>query len=394
MRSKSTMAAFAFPLLLAAIAIPMAHAQTFSVFHNFSGASDGANPLNGLIADASGNFYGTANSGGASGYGAVFEITSAGVETILHSFAGGADGASPEGVLIRDQKGNLYGTTTGGGNSGAGTVYKVTAAGHETVLYRFTGGADGSIPEAGLARDSEGNLYGTTTAGGANGNGVVFKLRPPAQKGARWQEEVLYSFGALPDGATPVGGVAFDGAGNLYGTTSAGGTYGYGAVFELSPVASAWTETILHDFQDGNDGGVPYAGLMLKKGNFYGAATEGGTAGGGAIFKLTPAGGGWNFTVLYSNPGWGISGAFRDLIMDASGNLYGTTHCDGDYSAGTVYKLTPAAGSWTYTQLYEFTGGTDGLYSFSNLVLLNSHLYGTTNQGGANGLGVIFDIGL
>ena len=161
----------------------------------------------------------------------------------------------------------------------------------------------------------------------------------------------------------------------------------------MTPSPSGWTESIIHDFQNFDDGAVPYAGLIPDKaGNLYGAATEGGTNGGGTIFEFTPVGGGATFTVLYSNPGWGISGAFRDVLMDSSGNLYGTTHCDGAYSAGTVYKLTPAAGSWTYTSLYVFTGGSDGLYSYSNLVVAHGHIYGTTNAGGANGLGVVFEV--
>ena len=399
MKSKSISAtgkrlpAFAFVLGLAAGATPLAQAQTFSVAHNFSGVSDGANPLNGLLIDGSGNLYGTANNGGASSAGVVFKIDKSGVETILYNFSGGTDGANPEGVLIADKAGNLFGTTSAGGASGAGTVFRVTAAGKETVLYSFSGAADGAVPEAGLVRDAAGNLYGTTTAGGANGNGVVFELRAPKRKSAAWTEQVLYSFGTGADGATPVAGLSFDSAGNLYGTNSAGGDYGYGTVFQLVPSASGWTENILHSFQNADDGAVPYAGLISDKtGNFYGAATEGGTAGGGTIFELTPAAGGWTFTVLYSIPGWGISGAFRDLLMDHAGNLYGTTHCDGAYSAGTVYKLKPAAGSWTYTSLYVFTGGTDGLYSYSNLVLRDGRIYGTTNQGGANGLGVVFEI--
>jgi len=371
----------------------IAQAQTFSVFHNFSGgAGDGANPLNGLVADKAGNIYGTGNQGGTSGSGAVFKITAAGQETVLYSFKGGSDGANPEGVLILDKVGNLYGTTTGGGAFGAGTVFGVNAEGQEMVLYSFKGGADGMVPEAGLAWDPEQNLYGTTTGGGANGYGVVFKLSPPAQKGSAWTESVLYSFGAGTDGAVPVGGVAFDIAGNLYGTTSAGGTAGFGTVFELSPSGSGWTETILHDFQDLDDGAVPYAGLLFFKGNFYGGATEGGTAGGGTIYELSQVNKAWTFSVLYSVPGSGISGAFRDLAMDEAGTIYGTTHCDGAYSAGTVYELTRKGGSWTYDLLYTFTGGSDGLYSYSNLVLESGGIYGTTNQGGANGLGVVFQI--
>ncbi|MGD0363920.1 MAG: choice-of-anchor tandem repeat GloVer-containing protein [Bryobacteraceae bacterium] len=396
MKSKSISAtnklAFALAMGLAASAIPAAQAQTFSVFHNFTGASDGANPLNGLIGDGAGNLYGTGSYGGASSNGVVFKINMSGVVTVLHDFGGGLDGANPEGALILDKAGNLYGTTTAGGSSNAGTVFKISAAGHETVLYSFTGAADGAVPEAGLARDGAGNLYGTTTAGGANGNGTVFKLTAPAQKGERWSERVLYSFGTGTDGTTPVAGVTFDSAGALLGTASAGGAYGYGTIFELVPSKSGWTETILHDFQNEDDGAVPYGGLISYKGNFYGAATEGGTAGGGTIYELSPGTGGWTYTVIYSVPGWGISGEFRDLKMDASGNLYGTTHCDGTYSAGTVYELTPAGGSWTYTSLYVFTGGADGLYSFSNLAIDGGNIYGTTNEGGDSGLGVVFKI--
>jgi uncharacterized repeat protein (TIGR03803 family) len=399
MKSKSISAAnglmpiFACVLGMAAGAIQGVQAQTFSVVHSFSGASDGANPLNGLVADESGNLYGTASAGGTSGNGVVFKIDESGVETVLHNFNGGPDGENPQGFLVRDKAGNVYGTTTAGGATGAGTVFRVTAAGRETVLYSFTGAPDGAAPEAGLARDTAGNLYGTTPAGGANGNGTVFKLSPPKQQGAPWTEEVLYSFGTGADGAAPVGGVILDTAGNLYGTTSAGGTSGDGTIFQLTPSESGWTENILHDFQNGDDGAVPYAGLISDKaGNFYGAATEGGTGGGGTVFELTPANGGWTFTPLYSIPGWGISGAFRHVMMGPSGDLYGTSHCDGTYSAGTVYKLTPASGSWKYTSLYEFTGGADGLYSYSHLIVSGGRFYGTTAYGGENGLGVVFKI--
>lgn len=384
---------FAFVVGLAATAIPQAEAQTFEVVHNFTGGSDGGDPLDGLTLDGSGNLYGTTSSGGTSNYGVVYRVTKGGVETVLHNFAGGTDGASPEGSLLWDKAGYLYGTTMDGGASGEGTVFKVTAAGKEAVLYSFTGTAAGAFPEAGLIMDAAGNLYGTTTAGGLSGNGTVFKLGPPKTKGGAWTEEVLYSFGTGTDGAVPVAGVNLDAAGNVYGTTSAGGAYGYGTVFQLTPSGSGWTENILHNFQDGDDGAVLYAGLISDKtGNFYGAATEGGSGGGGTVFELTPANGDWTFTVLYSIPGWGISGSFRNLILDSSGNLYGTTHCDGANNAGTVYKLTPASGSWTYTSLYVFTGGSDGLYSFSNLVLKQGKLYGTTKQGGANDYGVIFEI--
>lgn len=382
------MLAFAFVLELVVVAIPQAHAQTFSVVHNFTGGNDGGNPTNGFSA-AGKVLFGTATSGGDFGNGVVFEInTTTGVETVLHSFAGGMDGANPQGSLMH-MGGSLYGTTPAGGASGSGTVFKVTGE-KETVICSFAGGTDGAKPAAGLVRDAAGNLYGTTSAGGANGNGTVFKLAPP-EKGGNWAKSVLYSFGTGTDGSVPVAGVILR-SDNLYGTTSAGGTYGYGTIFELVP-GTPWTEKILYSFQDTDDGGVPYAGLIAgKAGSFYGAATEGGTGGGGTIFKLTPSGDSWTLIVLYSVPGWGISGSYRNVVLDASGNLYATTHCDGEYNAGTVYKLTPAGESWTNTVLYNFTGGSDGLYSFSNLVLVDGKLYGTTKYGGAAGGGVIFEV--
>jgi uncharacterized repeat protein (TIGR03803 family) len=388
--------ALAFVLGLAAIVAPLVQGQTFSVVHSFTGGSDGGASLAGFTIDADGNLYGTASYGGTTEYGVVFKVSNTGEETVLHDFVGGTDGANPDGRLLRDSAGNLYGTTFAGGAFGAGTVFKLTAQGKETVLYSFTGKTDGAKPYAGLIMDAVGNLYGTATAGGSNGTGTVFELTIPVKKGGRWREKVLHSFHAGTDGATPIAGVTFDATGNVYGTTSAGGIYGFGTIFKLSPSQSGWRESILHNFQNATDGAVPYAGLVFDQaGNLYGAAAEGGTGSdvGGTIFKLTPAGHGWTFGVLYSLPGWDISGTFRDVLFDASGNLYATTHCDGAYESGTVYKLTPSNGTWTYTSLYVFTGGSDGQYSFSNLVFdKQGNLYGTTNVGGANNFGVIFKI--
>lgn len=377
---------------LLALMVPGASAQTLNVVHNFTGGSDGGNPVNGFLMNAKGDMYGTASSGGASGLGVVFRLSGKGVETVLHSFAGGTDGAAPNGGVIQNAKGDFFGTTTAGGAAGQGTVFRVKGK-KEVVLYSFAGGTDGADPQAGLVMDAAGNLYGTTSAGGASGNGTVFELVAPAEKNGTWTETVLYSFGTGTDGAAPIGGVTLDAAGNLYGTTSLGGANGYGTVFELTPGAQ-WSETILHSFQNGDDGATPYAGLISDAaGNLYGAATDGGANGGGTVFELTSSGGNWNFAVLASQPGWGISGTFRDLMLDASGNIYGTTHCDGNNSAGTIYELTPSGGgAWNYTLLYTFTGGADGLYSISNLVMKNGNLYGTTIDGGANGAGVIYEL--
>jgi len=380
---------FTLVLVLASsfVLVQSMRAQSFNVIHHFTGGADGAGPLNGLMMGAGGNMYGTTSAGGAYNNGTVFRIAPTGVFSTLYSFQGGADGSSPQSFLIQDALGLLYGTTSGGGAYGGGTVFRIAST-TKTTLHSFGSGSDGSAPLGGLAFDSGGNLYGTTSAGGTHGNGAVFVL---SRRGILWAESVLYSFGTGTDGATPYAGVTLDPAGNVLGTTSAGGTAGYGTVFELIK-AHSWAESIVYNFQNQNDGAVPYAGLIADgHGNFFGAATEGGSQGGGSIFELTPAGSGWNFTPIQSVPGSGISGTFRNLILSSSGTLYATTHCDGDDSAGSVYELVPGAGgTWTFTQLYSFTGGTDGLYSFSNLVAFGNRLYGTTNQGGTYGYGVVF----
>jgi len=368
-----------------------AHAQSFGVIHNFAG-TDGSGPLSGLAINSK-ELYGTASGGGQYGGGVAFKSTLTGTLTVLHSFGNGTDGSSPEGSLIIGKGGYLYGTTFSGGTANSGTVFKLSSKGVETVLYNFAGGADGANPIAGLAIDKNENLYGTTSSGGAFNEGTVFEVSSTGV------HTVLYSFGTgANDGSDPVAGVTFDTAGNLYGTTATGGAYGNGSVFELSPSSPAWTETILYSFEMQDDGGTPYAGLIFDHaGNLYGAATDGGAGGsngGGTVFELTPSGDNWNFQVLYGLTGWGISGTFRDLLYDAHNDtIYATTHCDGSNDAGTVYELVRSGETWSYTQLYTFTGGTDGLYSFSNLVIdTNGNLYGTTNQGGANQLGVIFKV--
>jgi uncharacterized repeat protein (TIGR03803 family) len=382
---------FALVLGLGLLVTSGLQAQTFNILHSFAG-SDGSGPLAGLAIDSKGNLYGTTSSGGAHGSGVVFRANGSGQERVLYSFGSIVnDGASPESSLIFDASGNLYGTTFSGGASGNGTVFRLTPKGVETVLYNFAGGADGANPEARLAMDKSGNLYGTSTAGGTAGDGTVFEISKAGQ------HSVLYNFAGGNDGTVPVAGVTLDAKGNLYGTTSTGGQYGYGTVFELKRLQSGWAERILHNFQMQSDGGTPYAGLIFDpSGNLYGAATDGGdgSGGGGTIFELSPSGNSWTFKVLYGLAGWGISGAFRDILFDAaSGVLYGTSHCDGAYNDGTVWELTPSSGTWNYTELYTFTGQDDGLYIFSNLVSDKAgNLYGTASEGGANGVGVIFKV--
>ncbi len=387
MKLKSSSAGIAMLLF----ALPGVQAQTFSTIYNFTGGTDGGNPLSGLAITSAGKLFGTTSAGGSFGAGVVFKLSESGEEKVLYSFTGGADGANPNASLIFDDSGNLYGTTYGGGANGDGTVFELTQAGVETVLYSFQGGADGANPMSKLSFDGAGNLYGTTFAGGAYGAGTVFEV----VKGGT--EKVLHSFGNGTDGANPTAGVTLTAKPAIFGTTSAGGADGYGIVFALTPAQSGWKETVLHTFAMQSDGATPYAGLVFDSaGNLYGTTTDGGGEdgnGGGTIFELSYSGGQWNFNVLDGLPGSGISGTYRNVLLDASDNIYATTHCDGADGAGTVYKLTRSGGTWTYTLLYTFTGQSDGLYSYSNLVAdKQGNLYGTTKYGGTSGNGVVFKV--
>lgn len=391
---------FWFLLEFVALATLRVKAQTFEVIYSFTAGSDGGRPLAGLAIDTNGILYGTASIGGSFGSGVVFKSSEAGQETAIYSFGGGTDGANPEAAPLVDAKGDIYGTTYNGGgsticNGGCGTIFKIDAVGNETVLYRFSGGTDGGNPEASLTMDQSGNLYGTTFEGGVYGYGTVFELSSSGQ------ETVLYSFTGGSDGANPVGGVTLV-KGEVFGTTSLGGdltclnpngTYGCGTVFQLvSPTshrATTWRETVLHSFGMQDDGGIPYAGLVFSNSrHLYGAATSGGSGGGGTVFELSPSKSGWNFSVLYGIPGWSISGTFANVVLDSSGNVYATTHCDGTLEDGTIYEISPSVGGWTFSLLYNFCSEqncSDGLYSYSNLVFdKQGNLYGTTYLGGAN----------
>jgi uncharacterized repeat protein (TIGR03803 family) len=339
------------------------------VLHNFNNnGTDGYYPRASLISDAAGNLYGTTIYGSTYGWGTVFELTpttgGGWTEQVLHSFGNGTDGGEPRASLIFDAAGNLYGTTYGGGIychsiGGCGTVFELTltAGGNwtEAVLYNFGSFTDdGYEPSASLIFDAAGNLYGTTQFGGIHGWGTVFELTPTG--GGGWSEQVLLNFGT--GGAFPQAGLIFDAAGNLYGTTSEGGT-NIGTVFELTPnVGGGWTETVLHNFGSGTDGSYPYAGLIFDAaGNLYGTTQYGGTynscsGGCGTVFELTPtAGGKWTEQVLLNFNGTGGANPYAGLIFDAAGHLYGTTqltyyNCSGFY-CGTVFELMPIYASCT-----------------------------------------------
>jgi uncharacterized repeat protein (TIGR03803 family) len=403
-RAATVALAIATVFALTVVLTQSAQAQTYNVIHNFTGEGDGANPQAGFTMDQAGNFYGTTSRGGR-GDGTVYRLSNKGSNWVvnpLYTFSGVNDGSAPSTGVIFGTDGSLYGTTYAGGGSGVGTVFSVKPSAiacktalcpwTETVLYRFTGGGDGANPYYGeLIFDQAGNLYGTTLYGGAYGYGAVFEL-VTSQGG--WTESVLYSFTGGNDGWLLSGGLVFDKAGNLYGTALLGGDYNGGTVYQLTPSGSGWTENTLYSFQGGNDGDHPYPGLIFdQSGNLYGATADGGQGGSGAVFELTPSGGAWKYTLIYSLIGGFNCGPSGNLMMDGAGNLYGATNCDGAYGLGSVFKLTPAGGNWTYTSLHDFTGGSDGKNAGSVLMLdKTGNLWGTAYAGGSHGLGVVWEI--
>jgi uncharacterized repeat protein (TIGR03803 family) len=303
------------------------------VLHSFTNTPDGAIPLAGLVRDKAGNLYGTTAVGGSSSLGTIFKVDATTNETVLYSFTGAPDGANPQAGLVRDKAGNLYGTTFSGGSTdagpqNAGTVFKLDTFGNESMLHSFTRSPDGAFSQAALIRDKAGNLYGTTTFGGSFNRGSVFKLDTTGS------ETVLHSFTGVLDGAFPQAGLVMDKAGNLYGTTVSPG-----AVFKLD---ASGNETLLYIFTDTPDGANPQAGVVRDKaGNLYGTTTSGGSAGAdaGTVFKLDTSN---NETLLHSFANT-PDGAFPQaaLIRDKAGNLYGTTRAGGSSGHGTVFKLTP-----------------------------------------------------
>lgn len=313
-----------------------------TVLYTFTGGADGANPYSNLVFDALGNLYGTTSAGGV-GAGVVFKLTpnsdGSWAESVIYTFTGGSDGAVPLDGLISDAAGKLYGTTSAGG-LGAGVVFKLSpnsdGSWTEKVLYTFTGGADGANPHARLIFDAARNLYGTTSAGGI-GAGVVFKLTPNSD--GSWSESVLHTFTTAAGGRTPYSSLIFDRTGNLYGTTMEGGAF-YGVVFQLKRNSNgSWTENVLHTFSDGTDGGLPQGSLIFDRaGNLYGASWIDTIFGYGAIFKLSQKpGGGWTTTVLLSLSDCGRSQA--GMIFDTAGNLYGTCTAGGAYGKGAVFEF-------------------------------------------------------
>ncbi len=369
--------------------------------HSFTGGNDGIYP-NGLVQGSDGNFYGTTEYGGGGSWGTVFRISTNGVFTTLHSFAGGNDGGWPQGVLVQGSDGNFYGTTSSGGtnsspfdpfhNASFGTVFQISTAGVLASLYSFTGGGDGNGPNS-LVQGSDGNLYGTTSGGGTKGvqyggYGTFFRI---TTNGAL---TTLHSFAGDIEGQGPVGLVQGSN-GYFYGTTSAGGPNWSGTVFKISTDGAL---TTLYSFTGGNDGGGPNGLVQGSDGYFYGTTEEGGNglspdmwpSGNGTVFRISPNGA---LTSLYSFPG-GDDGAnpSAGLVQGRDGNFYGTTEYSQVFNsgAGSMFKIST---NGALSNLYSFTGGNDGANPRAALVQgSDGYFYGTTEWGGTNGMGNVFKI--
>jgi len=408
------------------------------VLYSFQGGGDGAYPAGGVVFDKQGNLYGVTSDGGG-----VYQLAppakqgGAWTETVLYVFKGNSegDGATPEGGLVIDAAGNLYGTTAYGGTGdcvllgtsvGCGTVYELSPPAQkggqwsETVLYSFLTSKQGYFPWGNLVFDGAGNLYGATDFGGGKGTtcdpyyqycGTVFELSPPKTKGGKWTETVLHSFAGGTDGANPNGGLALDSKGAIYGTTYAGGSGDWGTAFELKPptqMGGVWMEKVLHRFQGSQDGVNPAAGLTFgNDGNLYGTTLTGGTSGGGGtVFRLTPPlkkSGTWRKAIVY---GFKANGDGLDLespvVFDSNGNIYGTALDSGGSYYGTVFQLRPPkqkGGAWTFNLLYGFQAPPDGGQPAAGLVFdKTGKLYGTTTQGGSgtgcdfHGCGTVYEV--
>jgi len=392
--------AFALVLIcgLTMIALQTVQAQTFTVLHDFTGGVDGANPEAALTVDFAGSLYGTTSIGGA-GYGLVFRLThknSSWILAALYTFQGGSDGASPAGPVVFGPDGALYGTTefggvgpcrSSGGISGCGTVFKLTppqtvcksanCPWTKTILYRFQGSPDGAWPLSRLTFDQSGNIYGTTNEGGAVGPGTVYELVP---SDGGWSETILHSFSG-PDGGSPHSEVIFDAAGNLYGTTPAGGPNEFGVSYELSPSSSGWMETVLYSPAGWPNPGAPYGGVIFgPAGTLFGTTVYGGTNNEGAVYQLSLRSGGWDSATLFSFSG-GDAGPVAGLVTDTVGNLYGTTDADNG-GCGSVFKGTRSGTSWTFSNLHVFRA-TEGCYQYDNVIFdASGNVYGTSYAGG------------
>ena len=365
---------------------------TLLSFTGTNGPYPGAHPAAGLVLGADGNFYGAAPNGGANSNGTIFEASADGsFFTNLYNFSGGTNGANPTGALISGRDGSFYGTTYNGGVSNWGTIFQLSTDGTYTVL-GLLGGTNGAHPDTALVQGPDGSLYGTTKYGGpyskttfgGTGYGVIFRL---TTNGTLSTPVVFDSTNGANAAALALGQ-----DGNFYGTTEWGGSFsliplGFGTIFRLSPDGMF---TNLYIFSSGDDGGFPVAGLVQGNDvNFYGSTEDGGTSQLGTIFSITPGG---QFNSLCSFPESSVGG-YPDaaLVQGGDGNFYGTTYIGGDNQFGTIFEVTT---NGILTRLVSFTGSSDPAPGANPLAPLvqgpDGNFYGTTSQGGANGLGTIF----
>jgi uncharacterized repeat protein (TIGR03803 family) len=404
---RSTLRLSVLSVLLAAVA----QGQSYKVLYSFQCAPDGAGPEAGLTRDKAGNLYGTTSIGGSlncafGGCGTVFQITPSGVEKVIYMFQGkiaANDGQNPQGTIQFDGAGNMYGTTILGGNTttcgaeGCGTVYKISPQGKETILHSFSAGTDGLEPVGGLATDHAGHLYGVASAGGAYGGGTLFRMGMDGS-----QYTILHQFSPTTEGTGPEGNIILDAAGNIYGATQGGTSYLGGTVYKLD---SAGNLTVLHTFTGVPDALSPrLSPVRDAHGNLYGETDDGGggtapfcgpSPGCGTVYKVDSAG---NESVLYAFGGTtdGAVGA-NGVALDTQGNIYGTT-IEGGFTTGacafdgcgTLFEVTP---SGTETVLHQFgTTSGDGTSPFAaSLLRVGRTLYGTTSFGGTSGCGTIFE---
>jgi uncharacterized repeat protein (TIGR03803 family) len=392
---------FFFLALIAVVALftPIVQAQTFSDIHDFTGGSDGRLPVSGVTIKG-GKLYGTTSAGGTFA-GVVYEAAPAGSDWDVSTLSFlQATGNAPDRRPVFGPDGHLYGVTVDGGiNTRNGNVYELVPSATicktafcswiEIDLHDFTF-QDGANPTEGdLVWDQQGNIYGTTANGGAFGNGVVYEMMR-SQNG--WTAMPIYSFSGGSDGKQPAGGVVFDSNGNLFGTTSHGGSSNHGVVFELTYVPGVgWTEKVIYTFQGSTDGSYPYSGVIFDNaGNLYGSTFLGGGGQGGTVFEISPSGDSWNFNLIY--PLRGTAGPQGSLTMDAAGNLYGAASGNGNRLLGNVFKLTKTGNSWTYTSLHDF-GGSDGEDPICSVAIdTDGTLYGTTQSGGLHDGGTLWQI--